>query len=145
MTIKEFCKDFAGFYILFSFIGVPLINEIVTHVPPKKTQEQLELVLGREKEKLDLNNKNIEIIFNDKIRNSNSKRLENGDYLINLSKNQRKTGVLRHEIYHIAKGHCDRRYKTQNINGFFDIGKRFFDYTFIMEPTATIYSLTGLK
>ena len=145
MSIGKFCRDLAISYFLFCSIGVPLINQIAINLPPKKTKEQLEIILNKEKKKLDLNNKNIEIIFNDKIRNSTAETKENGSYLISLSKNQRNNSVLRHEMYHIAKGHCDRYYNTRGIRGFLDIGKRFFDYNFIMEPTAAIYSLTGIK
>lgn len=104
----------------------------------------MEIVLSKEKKKFDLNDKNIEIVLNDSIRVSSSRELDNGNYLISLSKKQRNKCVLRHEFYHVAKGHCDRRYESQKIN-LFDIGIRFLDYNFIMEPTATIYSLTGIK
>jgi hypothetical protein len=145
MNTSNFFKDFFGFYILFSFIGVPLINQIAMNVPPEKTKEQLEIILSKEKKKFNLNDKNIEIVFNDSIRNSCTRMMDSRGYLINLSKKQRNEDILRHEFYHVAKGHCDRYYKTQDIKGFFDIGKRFFDYTFVMEPTAAIYSLTGIR
>ena len=145
MDVKGFCKDFVGFYILFSFIGVPLINQIVINAPHEKTKEQLEIILSKEKKKFHLNDKNLEIVFNDNIKNSCAGKIDNENYFISLSKKQRNENILRHEFYHVAKGHCDRRYETQNLNNFFNIGMRFLDYTFIMEPTATIYSLTGLK
>lgn len=53
------------------------------------------------------------------------------EYGIFLS-SEAKESTLRHELYHIAGGHCDNEYNL-------------LKYYFIQEPKATIYQITGLK
>jgi len=145
MNIKGFCKDFVITYTLFCFFGVPVLNRIAINVSPKKYKEQLEVVLSSEKKKWNIEDKIIEISFNDSIRNSGSGKIKDNNYLIRLARGQRNERLLKHEVSHIAKGHCDRYYLDVKANKIYNLGIRFLDYNFVMEPAATIYSLTGLK
>jgi hypothetical protein len=145
MEIKGFCKDFVITYALFCFFGVPVLNRFVINVPHEKYKEQLEVVLNSEKKKWNIEDKIIEISFNDSIINSGSSKIKDNNYLISLARGQRNERLLKHEVYHVAKGHCDRHYLNVKTNKIYNLGIRFFDYTFVTEPAATIYSLTGLK
>src|SRR4030042_2496379 len=145
MGIGKFCRNFAVSYVLFCLLGVPLLNKFAIYMPARKDKGQLKIILNEEKSKLKMEDKNIQIVFNDKIENSTTRKTGENNYVMNLSKYQRNKKILKHESYHVAKGHCDRRYKEAGMNGFYGSQIRFFDYTFVMEPTAAIYSLTGIR
>lgn len=144
MNIKKCCEDFATSYFLFCLLGAPILNNLAIHLSPKMNKGELEIILDKEKSKFDIKKKDIQIFFDNNLRSSNARKIDNDVYIISLSRNQRNKMILRHELYHIAKGHCDRYSNYLDLN-VFKVGMRFLDYTFVMEPTASIYSLTGLK
>lgn len=72
-----------------------------------KDKDHLENILNQEKKKLGIENKFINVDFNDKIETSRAIKISDIHYLIELSNNQKNLGVLRHELCHIANGDCD--------------------------------------
>ncbi len=101
-----------------------------------KIENQVSLKKILEKERKQAGIKEDEIIHvtiskNEK-ESSYSIKISEKEYEIFLFNYGRNLGVLRHELYHIADGHCDKPYN-------------FLKYFFIQEPKATIYQITGLK
>lgn len=114
-------------------ISVDLLNNYANLKSEKIIDKShLEIIVNQEKKKFDIEDKNINVSFDDAIRTSHSKKTGENVYEIHLSKNQRSVGILEHEFYHIANGHCDKPYNA-------------LKYLFIQEPQAAIYGATGVK
>ncbi len=65
-------------------------------------------------------------------------------YKIVLSKRNANVSILRHELYHIAKGHLEYQEKIQEKIG--EGLQSYLIYLFWFEPQATIYEvISGLK
>ncbi len=115
--------------------------------PRINNQNQLEQILNRERKRAGIND-NIIIdakLSYDKEEGSYSQRYYKGSYRIVLSPDRfspkgSNLATLRHELYHIADGHCDDP-KRFNYSKF----QKELIYLFIHEPQATIYQITGLK
>jgi hypothetical protein len=93
----------------------------------------LEDVVASERKKLSIaSDVHIDIIYNDRANTSYSTRIGKGFYDIVLSSKHHTRAIIRHELYHIAKGHCDWK-----ANKYID-GLAYFLYE---EPAAALYSL----
>jgi len=117
------------------YFGVPAALSLVTSsVAPKiKNKSHLEQMLKEEKKKLNLGD-DIKIVVELKDNNkgfSYAKKTGKNQYFINLKKNSHNLHVLKHELYHIADGHCDA--EKMNLLRFF----------YIEEPQAIFYSSFG--
>ncbi len=120
--------------LLTTYTSLLLGSQLVSrHFSPSiNTQSQLEFILEEEKEKAGIpkTTKVSANIENERLVYSHKE----GDkkYKVVLAKENSQLVLLRHELYHIADGHCDQPYY-------------FLRYFFWEEPQATIYSITGLK
>ncbi|MBI2003908.1 hypothetical protein HYS72_00385 [Candidatus Pacearchaeota archaeon] len=140
MTNKSILKPISKYHaisvlvtgaIIFTSILPSALNEF-SKGEKIKDKTHLETLLRQEKKKLGIENKDINVYFCDRIETSSARKINENSYEIKIANNQRTTGILDHELYHIADGHCDKSYNT-------------LKYFFIYEPQATIYELTGIK
>jgi hypothetical protein len=107
------------------------LNKISTNNSEKiKSQEDLELILAEEKERLNLN-ENI-IVSKKYIRTSFTTKYGDDSYSISLSSSQMNRGTLRHELFHIKDKHFD-----EDSNYLIDKIK----YLFYYEPKTIIHCL----
>lgn len=98
----------------------------------KKVEEEIEnLNLGEEKV--------VEIKVTDKICRSKCKKKSENKYLVKIADNSlgRSPGTIKHEIYHVHKGDCERHDIP-----LFSI--RTLKYLFIEEPRANIYDIFSI-
>jgi len=128
-------------------VQVPIFSStLLNSLSPKgeniRDKIHLEKLLKQEKKKLGIENKNINAYFCNTIETSGARKINENSYEIFLAKDQRAFNVLRHELYHVADGHCDKGYEL------FNNGRKFektIRYLLINEPKASIYGATGLK
>lgn len=73
---------------------------------------------------------------------SHSRKIGENQYYINLNKFGRNLFTLRHELYHIALGHSDKRFllKDNSNNFLFSLGINL-RYWFYEEPNATLNAI----
>ena len=118
-----------GLYCLM-LAGTQGISELFSS---KINNQNLEQILKIEKRRVGLNEDRIIYVRISKNEDETSaaQKLNENKYQIVLSPNP-SLNTLRHELYHISDGHCDKPYNL-------------LKYLFIQEPQATIYSITGLK
>lgn len=96
----------------------------------------LEEVLVEERDRLNIG-KDVKITIKESNRETNyAEKTGANEYSIYLTTKGHNRDVLRHELYHIADGHCERSMEKP-------INKII--YFFWEEPQAKIYTLTGLK
>ena len=96
-----------------------------------KNQSELELILQRERKKLDIPDE-IYINVNWVAESSKAKKIGENKYEIDLRKGYQNVSVLKHELYHIKDRHLD--HKTSLIR-----------YLFYEEPQATLYQVIGIR
>jgi hypothetical protein len=121
----------------FTFLIGCHIYDILPFHKKIKSQEQLEMLVYTEAKKLGLNSDNIYSKFNSK---KIGVKMVNDNYCIHLKADYNSTkNTIRHELYHIFKGHCFDRENIKN--------KLFnqIDYYFRRELQATIYGTFGIK
>ena len=108
----------------------------ISELTSPKINNQINLKKILEKEKKQAGIKEDKIIYVTISKNekevSQAIKISEKEYEIFLFNDGRNLGTLRHELYHIADGHCDKPYNS-------------LKYFFIQEPKATIYQLTGIK
>jgi len=113
-------------------VGAEALSEI--NSPRINNQAQLEEKLRENGEKLrDKINNSLKIHIRKPKKDepsAGSRKIGEREYEIVLS--NANESVLKHELYHIADGHTDSRY-------------RLLLYLFWQEPQAAIYQITGLK
>jgi len=142
-TINKFTERLLlGTIIIFSPLIFSSLLGVLFKGEKIKDKAHLETLLEQEKKNLGIENKNIHAYFCDTIEDSLSKKINKNSYEILLSNNQRKLGILKHELYHIADGHCDENYKLLNEGRKLENTLR---YLFVNEPKALIYGATGIK
>jgi hypothetical protein len=126
-------------------VGPSLGKELCrNHSTPIKTSSELEVILKEEKEKLGLTDatKIHAELREDKKHRSYARRINTNEYQIILSSNGgHNILILRHELYHIADGHCDHK-PRKSLN---DKLNWEIKYRLIYEPQADLYALTGIK
>jgi hypothetical protein len=96
-----------------------------------ENKSSIERAVDEEKKALGIEKKDIGVIVNDTIYVRCAGKVGEGKYEIYLSEPETRD-IIKHELYHIADGHCDEPYSITK-------------YLFWYEPQAAIYSLTGLK
>ena len=140
---------------IFWAFGPMMIMDIYLESSPKiENQGQLEQLLSQEKKRLGIEDKKIKIQFGLEKGfhedTSYSRQIGPNEYLIAIHQTQKKEIVLRHEVYHIADGHCDNGY-LENIPKMskedimiFKI-KESFKYLFLEEPQADLYASFGWR
>jgi len=101
------------------------------------SQEDLDRIAGEEAKKLGMNKP-----FNAKFHSSfagSAPKLEDGTYEINIGGFAARRSLVRHELYHIHRGHSDALKDRQNdfINT--------LDFLFRCEPQAIAYQVFRLK
>ncbi len=122
----------AYFTTLVGLSGIPkLFSERI------KSQEDLDRITSEEAEKL-----GIEEPVTPKFHNSweeNSKKLIDGTYVINIGGYSARRCTVRHELYHIHRGHLDfmARHESRLL--------RRLDYFFRQEPQAIAYEVFRLR
>jgi len=142
-------RDLAANVVFFSLIGGITYSLFLAAVPwiiSKRTrkitsQKQLEEAVLKESEKLGLTKKiNPRLVVKDR---GYSEQQENGSYTLVLGGNFANVYDVKHEVYHIHKGHCDfvRKYKSR----LWEKTKSLLRYVFRDEPQAVIYGCTGIK
>lgn len=109
-----------------------------------ETQAELESIVEEEAQKLGLK-KRVKAFLHDGLKASSDKirwYSEDGDfsyYKIDVGGFQAKRSTVKHELYHIHKGHFERR---ENIRSKI---LQELAYLFKYEPQATLYELFGIK
>jgi hypothetical protein len=84
----------------------------------------------------------IEVTFVPKV--ANSQKLSDKSYAIRLSNDLSYRSTLKHELYHIADGHCDSLFEDNEI-GHINIGHAIAKFLFCHEPQAALYEAFGLR
>ena len=120
-----------------SLIGSGIVANVVS--PKITSQTQLEQLVERERKKIDpKNNYNISANLLSEDR-ATSRKLDNGDYQIEIGGFFANETTLRHELYHILDNHFQ---DAEELKSSFRVGLK---YLFCYEPQARIYQVTGLK
>ena len=99
-----------------------------------KDKQHLEQLVEEEIKRMGIENKKISVYIKEGGGICYSKKIEKDTYEIILSENYLNLTTLRHELYHIADGHCDALIEMP-------ISKRQFMYLFWYEPKAVLYEL----
>jgi hypothetical protein len=128
-----------GVYIL-SLSGIQAISH--SKSPKIVDQSHLELKLTEEVEnlagKLDPNYLISAVLTTNQLP-CYAKKVDENKYELVISKDWASESMLKHELYHIADGHCEGKRTLQN---YLYTGSK---YLFWHEPQATLYQITGLK
>lgn len=119
-----------------------LCNELGARFSNKIRNEQhLDFLLQKEKSDLGITHKNIEVFMTDdkdstcwaaKVKGENR-------YIIYLPKRCHDVNALKHEVYHIADGHCK---EVLSIDSKF---RKRLRYYLIYEPRAILYATFDIK
>ncbi len=106
--------------------------------PRINNQSELETILKEERKKLLIkDNYAIHVNLTDK-NIGNAGKIKENKYKINLGGKFRNISCLRHELYHIADGHCDDCLSR-------NIPYRIIKYLCYYEPQAILYQVAGIK
>jgi|SRR3989338_10901740 len=140
--ISEYAREGMKWLILGggSYIGALLVCQVYDCWPFQRkieSQEELNVVVQEEAEKLGLDSSKIDAIYNG-ITNGVRKNEERWELQLEGAWHSTRNAI-RHELYHIAKGHCENR--LINKNRLLDV----LDYLFREEPQATLYGTFGIK
>lgn len=117
-----------------------LLTDLIS--PKITTTTQLEQLISTEREKVNPTNQSkieIKLMPKNILYSGKATRLDNGNYIIEASFPYNEA-TIKHELYHIFRGHCDEikdASKSLLQKGL----KRIFYY----EPTAKIYEVIGLQ
>ena len=120
---------------LHAIANSPILCKGEARTDPKKCCESLESLFQEEKAKLGILEKKIDLVFLPKGKIASSVKIKD-TYRISLDMDC-TLAELRHELYHIADGHCDLKF--ENKYAFRAV------YLFYMEPQAALYSAFGWK
>ena len=96
-----------------------------------KTQEELVSIVNEEAKRLGVD-KSIVSTLHDELEACSGKREDDSLYVLHVGGFLAKRNVVRHELYHIYKGDCDKKYNLLR-------------YLFIEEPRAILYDTFGIK
>ena len=130
-------------------IGTNELDKFTINKSPEiKNLSELDEIVKSEKKKFGIEEKAISVSFNSYAKKTSSRKLETGIncYQISLCNNQRTISALKHELYHIAKGDCDKGYefilknKEKNLFRIEPLG-----FYLIWEPRAAIYGAAGIR
>lgn len=103
--------------------------------PPINSQSELEVLLKQERKKLEIPQEKIIHAKLESYNGSYAQKVAENEYEITLDNLslENNLNVLRHELYHIADGHCEEG------------NSNFLLYLYWNEPQAVIYSLSDIK
>ena len=133
ITIATVIAGTAG---LWGILSALTVQDLLS--PEINTSEQLEIVVERERQKIDPKNINpIKSSFTYK-KTSGSTNLNDGSYLIEITFPGRESHV-KHELYHILDGHLEEYDQTESTI------TRIIKYFLWWEPQATAYTVFGIK
>jgi len=101
------------------------------------SQDDLDRITAEETEKLGMT-RQVTPKFHENHEES-ARKLDDGTYEINIGGFGARRTQVRHELYHVHRGHCDDRRRIENglINN--------LDYLFRREPQAIAYEVLKLK
>jgi len=148
LTIKRiFSKIFKAIFIaiiLFVFyVGLLMGIEAYAIMNSEKIENsaQLNQLVIEEKQKLNIEDKQITVKFVDENSTSYSAKTGENQYQVALSPAGQNKATLKHELFHIADGHCDASQEiTQSLTFGSDMEFKI-KYLFYFEPKAAIYSV----
>ncbi|MBS3086589.1 hypothetical protein J4422_02710 [Candidatus Pacearchaeota archaeon] len=100
------------------------------------SQEDLDRIVKEEVEKLGIT-KPIKANFQTSYAGG-AKKIGEGNYEINIGGFAARRSMVRHELYHIRKGHCEKIREEIGIND-------LFNYLLKYEPQAIAYQVFGIK
>lgn len=114
-----------------------LVN-IVTPLtsPALKSKQHAEQFIKKEQKKLMIEDKGIELVIKETEKNGYAIKIGDNQYAIAVNPKCLNEGMIKHEIYHIADGHCDAKLRPIPFLAW---------YTFYYEPQAALYSAFGIK
>ena len=119
-------------YVAFMFLTLASMGVYNNSFPEIKTQKELEKVLQEERKKLGLTTQDISIRFGESPYDASVRKIDDR-YEIILDE-LRNRQVIKHELYHIYKGHADR-----GINGISEWE------SITREIKCDLYSFFGVK
>jgi hypothetical protein len=93
-------------YVAFMFLMLASVGMYTNSFPEIKTKKELEKVLEEERKKLGLTTQEISIKFGESFYDAQVQRIGDNRYEITLDE-LRDRQTVRHELYHIYKGHAD--------------------------------------
>ena len=129
--MKKAIKKFRNFGSVFLLSGSLMVaSGAPGFLQPSINTNSLEEVLSQEKRKLGLDSINIQLTFGESPGGIASAGETEKGYKVILDGLKNKY-ALRHELYHIAKGHLSNKQTIPNL--------------IKMEYQANVYALTGLK
>ncbi len=143
--MNKVCKySLAALPVIIGFYGVSLSGAGILSkaINPRITsQTHLEKILPVERRSAGINDDVLlEILINQDIpRSADVIKLDDKKYRISISANSLDLGTLRHELYHVGRGHC------HTISTMKSGVQRAAYKTFIAEPQAMIYEVFGIK
>ena len=124
------------------YIGVLSLVQVLGILPFQNqvtSSKELELVIQEEAEKLGIDFNRIRIVNNRKCPEV-SKREDHYELSIDIYSIFCTRRVIRHELYHIFRGDCEKFDNQSNLPNVLNPY-----YLFVAEPKATIYGLFGVK
>ena len=122
MDREKISTLFIRSYLGLMITGIISMRIYVNSFPKIKTQKELERVLKEERLELKLTTQNIIIRFGDSPWDAQVQRIAENTYEIILDES-RDRPTIRHELYHIYKGHSDK--DIQAISKWEDFTKEF--------------------
>lgn len=132
----------AGILTISYVSSLGISNELGAKFSNKIRNEQhLDFLLQKEKSDLGISHKNIEVFMtNDKKGTCWAAKIKNENrYIIHLPKRCHNINSLKHEVYHIADGHC-----KENLTIKSEL-KRKLKYYLDYEPKAILYATYNIK
>lgn len=131
----------AGIITATSILAYSIMIDAMNHATLTKSaalknKQHAEQFVKKEQKKLKIEDKNIELIIEEKCSAAYAQKKQPNEYVICLNPEYLKEGVIKHEVYHIVKGHCDTSYV------FIIWGLKSFFYN---EPQAALYALWDIK
>ena len=123
-----------GIYIT-TFLGLNVISNLFSE--RIRNQEDLDRIIAEEAKKLGMTRQVTSKFHN--TYEAVARKLEDETYKIDIGGSGANRGDVRHELYHVHRGHCDDRKKIEN-----DFLNEL-DYLFRREPQAVAYQVFRLK
>ena len=120
-------------------IGIIFSDTIGTMFSERiKSQGDLERIAAEEAEKLGMS-KSFKVNFhNSQLKEGHASKLDDGTYEINIGHFGSRRSIVRHELYHIHRGHSDDWKKRTNLIN-------ILYYYFRWEPQAVVYEVFRIK
>lgn len=129
--LKKILQGIAATTTLYlcTVVAVPMIYEPLTQ--EVKSKSHLQKMIESERKRLNIN-PDYKIQGSFTRGSSQAQKVGHNRYEIRLNAKRATYGKLKHEIYHIAEGHCEKSSSA-------------LEYFLWNEPQAAIYCVTGLR